>query len=66
MQRRGDTQDVIERLSDVPMYSVDSIVRRAPALQLTKEAKHDFVWVSSDLSSKLDILDQDVVRVEQG
>jgi predicted molibdopterin-dependent oxidoreductase YjgC len=48
------------------MYSVDSIVRRAPALQLTKEAKHDFVWVSSDLSNKLDILDQDVVRVEQG
>jgi NADH-quinone oxidoreductase subunit G len=66
MQRRVDTEDVIERLSDVPMYSVDSIVRRAPALQLTKEAKHDFVWVSSDLSSKLDILDQDVVRVEQG
>ena len=65
-QRRSDVQDEIERVSDVPMYSVDSIVRRAPALQLTKEAQHDFVWVSSDLSIKLDISDQDVVRVEQG
>ena len=61
-----NAKDEIERLSDVPMYSVDSIVRRAPALQLTKEAMYDFVWVSSDLSSELDISDQDIVRVEQG
>ena len=56
---------LIERLSDVPMYSVDSIVRRAPALQLTKDALSNYVWLGSELAQELDVVNDDVVRVEQ-
>lgn len=66
MYLAGNAQDGIERLSDVPMYSGDSIVRRAPALQLTQDAMVDCVWVSLALSGELEISDQDVVRVQQG
>jgi NADH-quinone oxidoreductase subunit G len=30
----------LERVSDLPIYGVDAIVRRAPALQLTRDAKN--------------------------
>ena len=57
---------LIERLSDVPMYSVDSIVRRAQALQLTKDALSNYVWLGSDLAQELDVVNEDMVRVKQG
>ena len=55
----------IERFADVPMYSVDAVVRRAPALQSTKEAIRDYLWLGSDLSKELGAVNGDVVRVEQ-
>ncbi len=36
----------LERLADVPIYSVDAIVRRAPALQQTADARAPVVAVS--------------------
>ncbi|MDA0830362.1 MAG: NADH-quinone oxidoreductase subunit NuoG [Proteobacteria bacterium] len=57
---------LIERVSDVPMYSVDSIVRRAQALQLTKDALTNYAWLDSELAQELDVVNEDMVRVEQG
>ena len=55
----------IERFADGPIYSVDAVVRRAPALQSTKEAIRDYLWLGSDLSKELGAVNGDVVRVEQ-
>ena len=57
----------LERLSDVGIYAGDQIVRRAPALQLTRDAKRsNQVGLGQGLFSDLGLKEGDAVRVTQG
>ncbi|HEX4233901.1 MAG TPA: NADH-quinone oxidoreductase subunit NuoG [Caldimonas sp.] len=60
--RRGG-EGVLERIADVPIYATDPIVRRAPALQLTADARTPVVGVPSELASGRGIVDGTLVRV---
>ena len=50
----------------MPIYSTDPIVRRAPALQLTADARPPRVGVPSELAAERGIVDGTPVRVRQG
>ena len=52
--------------TDVPIYCVDPIVRRAPALQLTADARQPVAGIPSELAAERGIADGAVVRVTQG
>jgi NADH-quinone oxidoreductase subunit G len=56
----------LERIADVPIYSSDALVRRAPSLQATADAKAPVVGVPSALWKQLGLQPGDVVRVSQG
>jgi NADH-quinone oxidoreductase subunit G len=56
--------DRLERIADVPIYASDPIVRRAPALQLTADARSPTVGVSSELAAERGIVDGTPVRVK--
>jgi NADH-quinone oxidoreductase subunit G len=57
----------LERVSDVNSYAGDQIVRRAPALQLTRDAKRgNQVSLGQALFTELNLKEGDVVRVTQG
>jgi NADH-quinone oxidoreductase subunit G len=56
----------IERLADVTIHSTDSIVRRAPALQLTQDAKRAVkLGLPSSLFAQLGLKEGDAVKVSQ-
>jgi NADH-quinone oxidoreductase subunit G len=61
---RGDGG--LERIADVPIYATDPIVRRAPALQLTADARAPAVGVPSELARGRGIVDGTLVRVSSG
>jgi NADH-quinone oxidoreductase subunit G len=56
----------IERVADVPIYASDALVRRAPSLQATADAKAPVVGVPSALWLQLGLKPGDAVRVTQG
>jgi NADH-quinone oxidoreductase subunit G len=56
----------LERIADVPIYAVDPIVRRAPALQRTADARSPAVGIPSELAAERGIVDGTPVRVSQG
>ena len=56
----------LERIADVPIYAVDPIVRRAPALQLTADARPPLAGIPSELAAERGIVDGTPVRVSQG
>jgi NADH-quinone oxidoreductase subunit G len=56
----------LERVSDVPIYSTDAIVRRAESLQKTTDAKAANVLLSSAEFAKLGIKSGDYVKLVQG
>ena len=57
----------LERLSDVGIYAGDQIVRRASALQLTRDAKRgNQVGLGKALFNELGLKEGDAVRVTQG
>ena len=56
----------LERVADVPIYSSDALVRRAPSLQATADAKPPVVGLPSGLWAQLRLQPGDVVRVAQG
>jgi NADH-quinone oxidoreductase subunit G len=43
----------LERIAEVPLYSVDAIVRRAPALQQTRDARAPKAFVNGAQAAKL-------------
>jgi NADH-quinone oxidoreductase subunit G len=45
----------IQRISDVPMYFADPLVRRAPPLQKTRDARPPRAWMNSRLLEKLGV-----------
>ena len=55
----------VYRISEIPMNSVDSLVRRAPALQETADVADANVRISSILAASLGLNGSDKVRVEQ-
>ena len=56
----------LERVADVPIYSSDALVRRAPSLQATADARPPVVGLPSGLWSQLGLKPGDAVRVSQG
>ena len=56
----------IERLTDVTIHSTDAIVRRAPGLQLTQDAKRAVkLGIPSHLFAELGLKEGDTVKVSQ-
>ena len=43
----------IQRIADVPIYFADPLVRRAPSLQKTKDARPPRAWMNSKLLAKI-------------
>ena len=55
-----------ERIADVPIYSTDPLVRRAPALQATADARPPVAGLSSVLWRRLGLQRGDKVVLSQG
>jgi NADH-quinone oxidoreductase subunit G len=55
----------IERIADVPVYFADPIVRRAPSLQQTADARPPQAYMHSQLLARLGIEPGQAVRVRQ-
>ena len=55
----------LERVGEVPIYQVDGIVRRAPALQRTRDAQVTVAWLHGSLIEQLGLGPSDRVRVGQ-
>ncbi|MES2103273.1 MAG: NADH-quinone oxidoreductase subunit NuoG [Pseudomonadota bacterium] len=55
----------LERVSDVPIYSTDAIVRRAESLQKTADARAPKVWLSAAQFAELGINDGDQIKLTQ-
>ena len=55
-----------QRIAEVPIYAADAIVRRAPALQKTRDAAPPAASMNRALFDKLGLRDGDSVRVVQG
>jgi len=50
-----DKAQGIQRIADVPMYFADPLVRRAPSLQKTKDARPPRAWMNSRLLARLNV-----------
>jgi NADH-quinone oxidoreductase subunit G len=67
VQPSGQSSDSgIQRISDVPIYSADAVVRRAAALQKTSDAAMPCVTMHSSELQKLGVKSGDTVKVRQG
>ena len=56
----------LERIADVPIYFADPLVRRAPSLQKTRDARPPRAWMNSRLMHRLGVADGQPVRLRQG
>ena len=56
----------LERVADVPIYAADAIVRRAPALQATADARTPRAGLPTALWERLQLVDGSMVHVQQG
>jgi NADH-quinone oxidoreductase subunit G len=56
----------LERVADVPIYAADPLVRRAPSLQKTADAKPPLARMNAATRSKLRLSDGIAVRVRNG
>ncbi|MEO8332227.1 MAG: molybdopterin-dependent oxidoreductase, partial [Gallionella sp.] len=61
----GNSQG-LQRVSDVPIYSADALVRRATSLQSTRDAATPCVMMHSTELQKLGVKSGDTVKVNQG
>ena len=56
----------VERISDLPIYSSDAIVRRAAALQLTRDAKQAMkVGLGTQLFTQFNLKEGDLIQLAQ-
>ncbi len=60
------TADGLIRIADVPIYAVDNVVRRAPALQETTDAVKAVAALCGGLAARLELQEGDRVVVRQG
>jgi len=56
----------LERIAEVPIYFADPLVRRAPSLQKTRDARPPRAWMNAKLLRELDVSEGQPVRVVQG
>ena len=56
----------VQRIADVPIYFADPLVRRAPALQKTRDARAPRAWMNSKLMARLGVAAGQPVLVKQG
>jgi NADH-quinone oxidoreductase subunit G len=56
----------IERIGDVPIYQLDALTRRAPALQATRDARPPRAWINAGLLQRLGVKEGDVLLLKQG
>jgi NADH-quinone oxidoreductase subunit G len=56
----------LQRVSDVPIYATDAVVRRSAPLQATVDAAAPQVWMHSEELNKLGVQDGAIVKVSQG
>jgi NADH-quinone oxidoreductase subunit G len=56
----------LQRVSDVPIYSTDAVVRRSAPLQATTDAAMPQAWLHSDELKKLGVQAGEKVKVSQG
>jgi NADH-quinone oxidoreductase subunit G len=56
----------IERIAEVPPYAADAIVRRARALQQTRDAAPPVASMNRALADQLGLREGDLARVRQG
>jgi NADH-quinone oxidoreductase subunit G len=56
----------LQRVGEVPIYQVDAVVRRAPALQRTPDAAEPVAWMSGELLGRLQIQVGEAVTLRQG
>jgi NADH-quinone oxidoreductase subunit G len=49
----GVSPSGIQRIADVPIYFTDPLVRRAPSLQRTRDARAPKAWMNSRLLARL-------------
>ena len=56
----------LERIADVPIYSADAVVRRAPSLQATADARPPRAGLPTALWQQLGLADGQTVVVQQG
>jgi len=57
--------DGIQRIADVPIYFADSLVRRSPPLQRTRDAQAPKAWMNGRLMSRLGVSQGDLILVQQ-
>ena len=57
-------QDDLERISDLPLYRIDGIVRRADALQATRDNPPAMAWMEIGQAQHIGIQDGDSVKVQ--
>ncbi|HTN94796.1 MAG TPA: NADH-quinone oxidoreductase subunit NuoG [Gallionella sp.] len=62
----GNSGQGLQRVSDVPIYSADALVRRAVSLQMTRDAALPCVSMHGGELNKLGVKSGDTVRVSQG
>jgi NADH-quinone oxidoreductase subunit G len=60
-----DRGDALYRVGEVPMFAVDALCRRAPALQQTMHARSDFVGLNPADAGRLGLKDGDTARIDQ-
>ncbi|MBI2753331.1 MAG: NADH-quinone oxidoreductase subunit NuoG [Betaproteobacteria bacterium] len=56
----------LKRIANVPIYFADALVRRAPALQKTRDARRPRCWMNARLMQSLDLTAGQPVLVRQG
>jgi len=56
----------LERIADVPIYFADPLVRRAPSLQRTTDARAPRAWMNARLMQRLELSAGAPLRVRQG
>jgi len=63
---RASPEDILLRVGEIPLYATDALVRRAPSLQKTDDAKSQArVSLCAAQARALNISDGDSVKVEQ-
>ena len=60
------TDEALERIADVPIHFSDAIVRRAPSLQATADARPPRARMNAATAAKLGLADGSKVRLRQG
>ncbi len=56
----------VERVVDVPLYKIDPYVRRAPALQATRDTPVAAAYMNSEQASKLAVVNGDRIHAHMG